>query len=210
MRPKAIIFDMDGVLFHSSNAHNQAFRQVLDKIGIHRFNYGSIAGMKTVEVMKKILRSVKMRYSTQQLATWSKRKQDLAYRLLAKHPPVAKGCRAHLARLAQTYRLALASSSRRLNVDLFLDASRTRDLFSWIVTGEDLTRGKPSPMIYQKVLKGLHLAPSEAVVVEDAVQGVRAAVHAGIPVMALPGESSVMDLRQAGAFRIIHTIQDMT
>src|SRR5262249_15837826 len=104
---KVIIFDMDGVLFLSGPAHAAAFRKVLSDIGVDDFDYRQVAGMKTKEAFKSILRTKRIPFTQSQLKQWTERKQTLAYRALAKNPPIAKGCKPLLENLARRFRLAL-------------------------------------------------------------------------------------------------------
>jgi len=204
---KAVVFDMDGVLFHSGNAHRAAFQEVLRDIGVKHFDYRLVAGMRTADAMRWILHAENKKASKRDVAEWSRRKQALAYRLLARNPPVAKGCRRLLEKLSKRYRLALVSSSRRKNVALFLKASGTRRFFSLIMAGEDLPRSKPSPLIYKNVLRRLTLRPKELVVVEDSLQGIRAAARAHLRVIGVQDHGSAKHLRRAGAFRVIRDIR---
>jgi beta-phosphoglucomutase len=209
MNVKAIVFDMDGVLFHSSQAHASAFQNVLRKMGIKRFDYRLVAGMKTPEAMQRILRAEGKKVSEHEIRVLSRKKQALAYRLLARNPPVAKGCRPLLEKLSQRYRLALVSSSRRKNVTLFLKASGAKRFFSLVMAGEDLPRSKPSPLLYKTVLRRLKVKAKEILVVEDSLQGIRAAARAHLRVVGVQRRGSGRRLRQAGAFQVIHDIREL-
>jgi len=206
---KALIFDMDGVLLHSSRAHETAFRKVLRTIGVKRFDYKRVAGMKTRDSFEKILRTERIPYSKRELESWARAKQQAAYRLLLRRPPIAKGCRHLLETLSRRYRLALVSSSRRKNVNLFLAASRTRPFFSVIMGSEDLTHSKPSPLLYKTVLKRLRMKPRDIVVIEDSLQGVRSAKGAQLRVIGMRGDTSGPELKRAGAFRVIRDIREL-
>jgi HAD superfamily hydrolase (TIGR01509 family) len=84
-------------------------------------------------------------------------------------------------------RRAIVSSSSRPWIDMHL--ARLERSFGWdaIVTADhDPERAKPSPTMYLEALAVLGVAPEEAVVFEDSPNGVRAAVAAGIFVVAIP------------------------
>jgi HAD superfamily hydrolase (TIGR01509 family) len=165
--------------------------------------------MRTPEAMEWLLRAEKRSVSQKQIAALSRHKQTLAHRLLAKKPPIVPGCHLVLEKLSKHYQLALVSSSRRKNVALFLKASKTRRFFKPIMSGEDLTHSKPSPFLYKGVLRQLGLKAGQVLVVEDSLQGVRAAARAHLRVLAVRGSSPEKRLRQAGAFRVINDVREL-
>ena len=52
---KAIIFDLDGVLWRSGDIHAAAYRKILTQVGLKMPDYGSIAGRRTDEVIRELL-----------------------------------------------------------------------------------------------------------------------------------------------------------
>jgi HAD superfamily hydrolase (TIGR01509 family) len=83
-------------------------------------------------------------------------------------------------------RLGVASSSSRGWVAGHLDRLGVADLFDTIVTRDDVTNVKPDPQLYLLALARLGLEPHEALVFEDAPNGVLAAKRAGIFTVAVP------------------------
>jgi len=77
-------------------------------------------------------------------------------------------------------RLALATSGRRSYVDAILAESRFTGRFDVEVTGESVTHGKPDPETYLLAASRLDVAPAGCVVLEDAPNGIAAAVAAGM------------------------------
>lgn len=81
-------------------------------------------------------------------------------------------------------KMAVASSSTREVVGHNLGSSGIRPYFDAVVTGEDVTNGKPAPDIFLRAAERLGLPPSDCAVFEDALTGIRAAHAAGCrPVM---------------------------
>jgi sugar-phosphatase len=68
-----------------------------------------------------------------------------------------------------------------------------------MITGSDITHGKPHPEPYQRGAKLLGLPPAECVAVEDAPSGVRSALAAGMPVLAVPTTYPTSELAEATA-----------
>lgn len=54
------------------------------------------------------------------------------------------------------------------------------------VSSEEVERGKPAPDVYLRAAAALAVDPSECVAIEDSSNGLRAAVAAGMPVVAVP------------------------
>ena len=182
---KAIIFDMDGVLFLSNDCHEVAWRETLASIGILNFSYASIAGMRTDDALQKIL-SLNGKRATQdhiKQLVHHKRKRVLGF--LEKEGKVAEGSHGLIARLRRKYRLALASSASPQTVELFLRKSEYEDAFEFVLDGSLVEKAKPAPDIYLLALQNLRLRADECVVVEDSMSGIQAALSAQIPVIAL-------------------------
>lgn len=75
---------------------------------------------------------------------------------------------------------AIASTARKSNLENALRYINAIDDFHYILAGEEVTNGKPSPEIYLKVLKHFNRQPHEAIVFEDSEVGIKAAQAAGI------------------------------
>ena len=78
-------------------------------------------------------------------------------------------------------KLAIGSSSR--NAEFILDQLKLTSAFDAIVTGNDVTQGKPDPEVFQKSATALGVAVEECIVFEDAQAGVDAARNAGMRVV---------------------------
>jgi HAD superfamily hydrolase (TIGR01509 family) len=85
---------------------------------------------------------------------------------------------------------ALVTSSYRALVDPalgWLGAER----FDAVITGDEVTCGKPHPEPYLTACKALGVSPDRAVVIEDAPSGIAAAEAAGCTVVAVPSVSAI-------------------
>ena len=80
---------------------------------------------------------------------------------------------------------ALATMSERRHVLKILDAIGLTDSFDCIVTGEDVSHGKPDPEIYRLVSQRLSIPPSQCLVIEDSPSGIKAGLSAGMWVIAV-------------------------
>lgn len=77
-------------------------------------------------------------------------------------------------------KIAMATTAKRANVEQIIKYFSLEGLFDKIVTGEDVLNGKPSPEVYNFVLKELEIAPERSLVFEDSKIGAEAAAAAQI------------------------------
>ncbi len=82
----------------------------------------------------------------------------------------------------------LATSSRRMFVDRIFARVRWRSSLSFMLTGDDVRRGKPDPEMYLMAAQELSIAPANMLVLEDSGNGCAAAVAAGALTVAVPSE----------------------
>jgi HAD superfamily hydrolase (TIGR01509 family) len=83
------------------------------------------------------------------------------------------------------YRLGLVTGSARSVVDESLAPTGYADLFDVIVTGDEVTQGKPNPEPYRLAAEGMDFPPSQCLVVENAPFGIQSAKAAGMACVAL-------------------------
>ena len=85
------------------------------------------------------------------------------------------------------YKLAIASSSRKETIDKYLRISGVdKDLFAYIVSGEDFKISKPNPEIFIKTCSLLNVKPEETMVLEDSNNGIKASSSAGCISVLIP------------------------
>jgi HAD superfamily hydrolase (TIGR01509 family) len=100
--------------------------------------------------------------------------------------PLLPGAVAAVRALQAHWPLGLASSSNREVIDLVLELSGLADAFIAAVSSEEVDRGKPAPDVYLEAARRVGVAPDRCVAIEDSSNGLRAAVAAAMPVIAVP------------------------
>lgn len=103
--------------------------------------------------------------------------------------PVIEGAAEAARRIAASRPVAVASSAHRDVIDAALDATGLRDVFEVVVSSDEVEHGKPSPDVYLEAARRLGADPSACLVVEDSLNGVKAAVAAGMTVVLVPNRS---------------------
>ena len=190
MFPDAIIFDMDGVLVDSEPLHVEATRLLLADRGIV-FAPGhddDFFGCTDREVCRRLRDRYGLATSEDDLAEeWIARALGLLTAPIVPMPGVPEV----LDRLrSDGVRLALASSSSPPIITATLASLRLDGVFEFAVSGRDVPRGKPAPDIFLEAMRRLGVSASECLVVEDSQNGLRAAVAAAIPCVAVPCAST--------------------
>jgi HAD superfamily hydrolase (TIGR01509 family) len=84
----------------------------------------------------------------------------------------------------------IGTSSRRKYVDQVLTRFGLADRFSFILSADDVTHGKPHPEIYLAAAERHGVSPAQMMVLEDSQNGCSAAVAAGAFTVAVPGVHS--------------------
>src|SRR5580704_9876561 len=202
---RGIIFDLDGVLIHSTACHSAAFEHVLGRFGVDDFEYAPYAGWRTPEVIEDVLRRRGHSVEPEKITEAAREKSKLARDMLDRTKPIAPGAEIVLATLAASYPLALASSGSRPSIDAFLKITGSGSLFRSVLSGSDVARSKPDPEIYRRSVESLGLSPAECLVIEDAVAGIEAARAAGVVAIGVApeGDPGRELLRAAGALHVI-------
>lgn len=171
--------DLDGTLVDSAPAHEAAFRGAIAELApglLGSFRYQAHAGASTREVMARLGAGPDV---VEKLA---RRKQEL-YRGYVDAGRVAPlpGAERLLDRLARRGRAAyLVTGGSRGSVERVLAACSLHRRFRGVLTGDDVTPGKPDPAVYREACRRWAVDPADAVAVEDSVHGVLAAIGAGL------------------------------
>lgn len=203
----AVVFDMDGVLVLTSAVHVRVWEEYLAEIDHDPGPDGAwgLLGRRGTDVLADLHPEL----SEDDRRAIAARLEDRSDQLhLETVPPRAPGAVRLLRELrARETPLALATSAHRVGVDLLL--GELVDSFDTVVTAEDVTRGKPDPAIYLTAARRLGVAPERCTVVEDAPAGIRAAVAAGMRVIAVEGTAPTERLLEAGAIRVATTLNEL-
>ena len=207
-RQGGVIFDLDGVLVDSYDAHFASWQMMCRENGlaITREQFAATFGRTSREVIRTLWGEG---LSDQRVAELDHRKEVLFRKLCAQGFPAMEGAVELIDELhAAGFRLAVGSSAPPENVELALERLQRRDVFRGAVTGADVTRGKPDPQVFLLAAERLGLPAPLCVVVEDAPAGVAAAHAAGMACVALisTGRSRI-ELEPAD--RVVHHLREL-
>ncbi len=212
--PKAVLFDMDGVLYDSMPHHVIAWQRSMAQFGIHMTEEDAYAteGARGIDTIRQMVRRQKGKDITLDEA---QRMYDVKSRLFHEMGETAifDGVIDLMRKIRQhgmTVGVVTGSGQKPLINRLLTDFSEFLDE-SHIVTAYDVRKGKPAPDPYLMGLRKCgNLHPWQGIVVENAPLGIRAGVAAQCLTVAVNSGPLPDDvLRQAGADVLFHKMADL-
>ena len=204
---RAAVFDLDGTLVDSETRSHESWRHVFRSRGIVPDDslIRAFVGRRGIDVHDLLKEGVPGHDPAELMAATSEH-------FHAPHqPPLGPLAGAvELVRLiaAAGVPLALVTSAGRPYAEQTLDELGVHELFSVVVTAEDVTVGKPDPEGYLAAARRLHAPPAACVVFEDAPAGVAAAKAAGMYCVAVATTHPPEDL--AGADQVVPDLTKVT
>jgi beta-phosphoglucomutase len=191
-REKGIIFDMDGVLVDAMPFHCKAIQTAAKQevnIDVKQRDVYLLEGMPGEDMVKELLKHKRYTGNIEEISEDgnSDKIDSIAHRIHERKKKIFEQINASAPinsakELISNIRCkkALVSGAAKQEVDSIISKYFGKDIFDVIVTGEDLEEGKPSPDPFRTALTKMGLKESEAIVVENAPLGVKAANNAGI------------------------------
>ena len=85
-------------------------------------------------------------------------------------------------------RKCIGTSSRKFLVDVLLKKHGLTNAFEFIISGDIVEKGKPDPEIYNRCIAQLGVPASECLVLEDSLNGIKSGIAAGCNTCAIPSE----------------------
>lgn len=194
---KAIIFDMDGVIVDSEPRHERAFLAVARQLGYENnlgINFADYIGRSDKELWIDFVARHNPKQSLEELLAM---KRARVIEIIRSEQPLFEGLVELVRKVAESYKLALASGSERAVIEEVLNLERLRRFFPVVVSGSEVARGKPAPDIFLRTAELLGIAASDCCVIEDSKPGVAAALAAGMQVIAITNTHPAQELRPA-------------
>ncbi len=214
---KAIIFDLDGTLVQTeilkADSYAKAVFQLTsgivekesvlnifqDYVGLSRSEVAS--GLITL-FGAEIKKSSEVKINDELIELLIKTRMTI-YEGMISNPEVLIGyfCKYNIGLLNSVYEdnylTGLATMSHCAQVEKVLDTMSAKHKFKYVITREEVSKGKPDPEIYLKMTDKLNVKPGECIVVEDSVTGFKAAQKAGTNVFAVTNSITKKSVHQS-------------
>lgn len=184
---KGIIFDFNGTLFLDSEKHMEAWRVFSKKLRGTAFTDEEMRDHMFGRTNEDIIAYAIGKKPDRELVEKCTAEKESIYRQMCRDDRenfVLTDGAVELLNYLKAHNIprTIATMSEKVNVDFFIEGFQLARWFDLekIVYDNGKIPGKPAPDIYEIAAKKLGLAPSDCIVVEDAVSGIAAAKNAGI------------------------------
>ncbi len=186
---------MDGVICHTNPFHSKAFQAFFEKRNMkpseeeyEKHMYGKSNSYIFSHFFGR-------RVEGEELSAFEYEKEGLFREIYANHITPISGFMPFLESLVELdYRLGVATSAPRANMNLIIDHLNIRDCFESLMASEDVIAHKPNPQVYLESAINLKSRPSECLVFEDSFSGATAAINAKMKVVGVLSSHSKEEL----------------
>ena len=181
MGKKAVISDMDGVIFDTEKVYLDIWIEVFEKYGYKMTKelYVNVMGTGRKNVIKTFLENFGDDLPIEKM--YEEKDNQLFYIIENQGIPLKEGVKELFSMLKEkNYKIALATSAKRERVEKQIKDKWLKESFDAIVCGDDVEKGKPSPDIFLKAAKKIDVEPENCFVVEDSPAGIKAAFSGGM------------------------------
>ena len=189
-----IIFDMDGVLIDSERQSNEGWLWAAGQLGVDMpmWLIDSFKGAPAELCCKffdDYYKGVIDYWEAKELRT------QHVYKIRETEGiPVKKGVKDIFEYIRNNgLKCAVATSTRRESAEKTLHKIGVWDYLDAVVYGDEVEHGKPEPDIFLRAAKAIGISPSEAVVVEDSINGIKAGYAADMRVVHIPDTIAIDD-----------------
>jgi beta-phosphoglucomutase family hydrolase len=188
---------MDGVIVNTARYHLRAWQEAFTKRGAkftardfqHNF------GQRNDNIIRSVLGNG---VSVEQIKAIAEDKESFFRKGVARNIRAFPGAVELVSSLNRHgFKQAIASSAPLENIHLLLRSLNLLPCFQAVVSGSDVTKGKPDPQVFWTAARKLNIEPKNCLVIEDAVAGVKAARAAGMKCLAVTNTHPRVNLDKA-------------
>lgn len=188
MKYKAVIFDMDGVIFDSERLYIECNKEIARKFGITDMDLVEEVSKKCIGITSEETRRIMQECLGEVFPIdemWMGAAALFKEKTIGGNLPVKPGVVEILEYLKdKKVQTAIASSTKSDTVKRELGDAGLLNYFDKIVGGDMIRKSKPEPDSFLKAAEVLGVDPKDCCIIEDSFNGIRAAHAAGgFPIM---------------------------
>jgi len=183
---KAIIFDVDGVIFDSEILHKIAWEEVFTKynITLDEDDYFNGIGVSDRDFLERLRKEEKIPAFID-FEDLIAQKNTKILKVSKNNTRMLPEMYEFISTLSGQYKIAVASNSSKEFITNLLETSGLMNFFSVILGRQDIIKPKPASDIYIKCSRELGILPQYCCVIEDSPTGIKAAKNAGMYCIAI-------------------------
>ena len=191
---KAIIFDMDGVIIDSEQAHKEAAYVLIDRLGfsVSESLFETFTGRRSVDCWKMMMDAQEELFDFDPIKL-AEEEEEIFFSLYygEKQAVLVSGVQELMMKFrSMGIPMIVASSSPVMAIEKMLTYFRLESVFTGFVSGSNVKHGKPAPDIFLAAAEKLKVKPEDCLVIEDSDAGVEAAKRAGMKVVGFANPNS--------------------
>ncbi|MDE7242968.1 MAG: HAD family phosphatase [Oscillospiraceae bacterium] len=182
---KGAIFDMDGTLFDTERLYAKSWTITAEQFGfVPNQDFPLAVAGTSGEGQREVIRQY---YPEADALAFQNECIAGLEKMLQNGLPEKPGVRELLTFFRENgVKMAVASSNSRGRIEKNLRRAGIEDFFDAVVSGEEVSRGKPFPDIFLLSAQRLGCAPEDCYVFEDSLNGTRAGIAAGCATFMIP------------------------
>lgn len=182
---KGAIFDMDGLLFDTEKVFQQTWHELAKEHNVSLDD--DFAKTICGTVGERLYGVIEHYYHVNDCAALAQECVERVMKKLKKSVPVKEGAYEILEYFKRkNVKLAIASSSVTEQIESNLEITDMRRYFDVLVSGTQVSRGKPEPDIFLYAAERIGCDPKECYVFEDSQNGIKAGYAAGCTTVMVP------------------------
>jgi len=207
---KAIIFDMDGVLVDSEPVHIETEKMTLREYGINvpESEWKGFTGTTDHDMFAYIVKNfTKGNIGVDELVT---HRAKTYLKMAPTKIQMIPGALEFLKQVKKSgFKIALTTSSTKEIQRPIFAKFNLHPYFDVIVTGDEITNGKPDPEAYLKTVEKLGIPATNCLVIEDSTNGIRSAKAAGCIAVGITTSFPKEKLQDAGADFVVDSFSEL-